>query len=567
CPPMLLSMRSSRRASLALVLASLAACGDRVAPANTATGGTVIISAPADADLLFPPLAGNETAIAVVDQIFDRLAVPDSTLQLTDPAHFAPQLARSWDWARDSLSVVFHLDPAARWHDGPPVRASDVRFTFDVYRDSAVGTSVATLLGNIDSVTARDSATVIFWFKRRSPYQFFDATYQTRILPEHVWRDVPRADMRKHELARKPVGSGRFRFVRWMPGSSIEVASDTMNYRGRAKLDRVIWTIAPDAQARVARLMTGEADVTSFLRAEHLAELPKHPTLRSFGMLSLSITYLMFNLQAPGAPNGPARRGFADRPTRRALSMAVDRVRLTRSVVDSLGLPAIAGVPRLTLAGDTVLRQLAYDPAAARRLLDSAGWHLAAGDSVRRHGAEALRFSVLVPSTSAPRRLMAVLLKDMLRQVGAQADLEILEVPPLMQRLHERRFDAIIHNISVDPGPSSVRQMWTSAAARGAEPTNYGAYENAAFDALIDSADAARDARLARDYSHRAYQLLSDDAPGIWLYEPRNIMGIHTRIRTAGIRDDAWWAGLADWTIDPAARLPRDNRTQRQASQ
>src|SRR5688500_7680307 len=129
----------------------------------------------------------------VFDQIFDRLAEIGDSLNVVGDAGFKPRLARRWTWARDSLSIAFTIDSTARWHDGRPVRAEDVRFTFELYTDPTTGAHLAPSLGNIDSVSVTDSLTAVFWFKRRATQQFFDATYHMKVLPRHLLADAPRA--------------------------------------------------------------------------------------------------------------------------------------------------------------------------------------------------------------------------------------------------------------------------------------------------------------------------------------------------------------------------------------
>src|SRR5262249_22494700 len=137
----------------------------------------------------------------------------------------------------------------------------DVRFTFDIATDSAVGSQLqAVLRPNIDSVSTPDSLTAVFWFHKRYPQQFFDATYHLLIEPEHLLRSEPRNKLEASAFARAPVGSGRFRFARWQAGTSIEVVADTANYRGRPKLDRVIWSISPDPSTSFTRAFAGEVD-------------------------------------------------------------------------------------------------------------------------------------------------------------------------------------------------------------------------------------------------------------------------------------------------------------------
>jgi peptide/nickel transport system substrate-binding protein len=102
-----------------------------------------------------------------------------------------------------------------------------------------------------------------------------------------------------------------------------------------------------------------------------------------------------------------------------------------------------------------------------------------------------------------------------------------------------------------------VLQTWGRPGARPGG-ANFGAYESAAFDAHVDSALAAPDAARSQTQWLRAYQTAVDDAPAVWLFEPRNIAGAHRRLRVAGLRPDAWWARLGEWSIPAGERVGRD---------
>src|SRR5690349_8724436 len=138
--------------SLAAALLVLGCSGDRDAPDDNDTGGTLIVASAADAGTLLPPLVDDVQGKQVVDQVFDGLAAIGTKINTVGDEGFTPRLAERWDWAADSLSIAFHLNPKARWHDGVPVRASDVRFTHQVYTDPAVASPHAAVVANIDSI-------------------------------------------------------------------------------------------------------------------------------------------------------------------------------------------------------------------------------------------------------------------------------------------------------------------------------------------------------------------------------------------------------------------------------
>ena len=244
-------------------------------------GGTLVIASGSDATILFPPLTVNVTSAQVEAQIFEHLAEPGERLNMIGDAEWEGRLARSWSWGADSLSIAFRIDSMARWQDGPPVRASDVAFTYDVYTDSTVASTVAPLLADVDSVTVRDSLTAVFWFSHRSPEQFATAAFQMRILPEHLLSKADRKELESSDFARHPVGSGPFRFVRWVPRQMIELEANTAYHLGRPRLDRVIWSIAPDYNAAFMRLLSGRQAPRDQDRSLPIADLRIPPLQRA----------------------------------------------------------------------------------------------------------------------------------------------------------------------------------------------------------------------------------------------------------------------------------------------
>ncbi|MDQ3950335.1 MAG: ABC transporter substrate-binding protein, partial [Gemmatimonadota bacterium] len=467
---------------------------------------------------------------------------------------FTPRLARRWTWTPDSLSIAFEIDPRARWHDGRPVRASDVRFSFDVLRDPAVGSPFAGLVASIDSVTVRDSMTAVAWYKKRTPEQFYDFVYQVAIVPEHVYGAVPRAALKTSDLLRRPVGSGRFRFVRWEPGVRVEIAADTANYRGRANLDRVIWSISADGPSAAAKLFSGEADFWEFLTPDQLSRVAKDSALRVQPHPGLQYAFLGMNLhERKGTRPHPV---FGEHAVRRALSMAVDRRAMLRNVFDTVGQISHGPFPRTQIVADTTLELPPYDVARAKALLDSAGWRdTPAG--VRQKQGRPLEFTILVPQSSRTRMAYAVLLQEQLRGVGAKVNLETVDFPTFQARQDARDFDAATMAFSTDPGASGSKQYWhSSSAAKGGN--NYVGYSNPRFDALLDSAIASFEPATAKAYARRAFEVLVRDAPAIWLYDLVPLAGVHRRIRVTGLRADGYWAGLADWHIPAPERIARD---------
>src|SRR6266576_3168236 len=246
------------RGTIAIALGFLVAgCSENARETGPpATGGTLVIATTQDPGALFPPYILTVAAKQIAEQLYDYLADVGTNFDARDEKSYRAELAKGWRWSSDSMNIAFQLDPRARWHDGRSVTAGDVRFTFDLNKDTTVASRYISSLGNIDSVSVPDSLTAVFWFHRRVPTQFLDAAAQLLILPAHQLERIPRERLR--ERLPPPIGSGRFRLRRWDKGTAIEIVADTGNYRGRAILDRVIWSPTPDFNAAFARLMCSE---------------------------------------------------------------------------------------------------------------------------------------------------------------------------------------------------------------------------------------------------------------------------------------------------------------------
>src|SRR5205809_825216 len=188
--------------------------------------GTMVIASGGEPDILLPAVSEFSITRDVTDQVFLKLADLGASGSSIGDEDFQPQLAQRWEWDAPT-TLVFHLDPRARWQDGQAVTAADVAFTYDAYTDALVNSSFRSSLRQIAAVTTRDSLTVVFRFRQRYPEMFYDAVYHLRILPAHLLREVPRDQWRSAAFGRAPVGDGPYRFVAWKAGETIELAADS----------------------------------------------------------------------------------------------------------------------------------------------------------------------------------------------------------------------------------------------------------------------------------------------------------------------------------------------------
>lgn len=543
---------------ISLAVAVLAGC-ERRGGCTSANCGTLVDAAIAEPTTLLPPSTEDVGANDIGEQLFLKLADVGMSTNTVGDEDFQPLLAQRWEWD-GPLTLVFHLDPRARWQDGQRVTASDVEFTFDAYNDSAVGSPYRAKLRRIASVTQRDSLTAVFRFRERYPEMFYDAVYHMRVLPAHLLRSVPRDQWKTAPFGRQPVGDGPYKFVRWQAAQSIELVADSTFFLGRPAIRRLIWRFTPNLQVAVTQVVADQADVREqVVTPDNVERLRAAQQVTLYPYRGNVYTYLLFNQRADGDTSKPHTL-FGDREMRRALSMSVDRARLVKSALGDLGKVPPGPMSSLLWIWDPEIRQLPYDTAQAGRILNARGWRDHDGDGIRDKNGQPLSFRILVPTTSVLRRQYARLLQEQFRTVGVKVDIEEVEFAVVGQRLSAGRFDASILSRSNDPSPGSgITQTWTRAGIGG---SNYGRYASAEFDRLVDRAIAETSHERARGLWRGAIETINADAPAVFLYSLENIAAVHDRVQNVQIRPDSWAALLRTWRI-PTDRLIDRDRVER----
>lgn len=504
---------------------------------------TLVFAAIGQPVALLPPVTDEILDRDIHDQMFLKLADIGESGNTVGDEGFEKQLADGWNWP-DSLTLSFHLDPRARWHDGRPVTARDVAFTWSVYADSVVDSPWRQSLERITSVTATDSGTVVFRFDRRYSEMFYDAVYHMRVLPHHLLDTVPRAAWRNAAFARAPVGNGPYRFASWTQAQSLELTADTAFFLGAPAVRRLIWRFNADPQAALTQLIAGEADAIEVLVGPpNVQRAREAPDLTLYPYPGNVYTLLGFNLHPRRARRGP-HPVLGDAAVRRALVLATDRGAMARSVFGGNAQVPPAPIPQAwtTLWFDD-LEVPPYDTLRADSLLDAAGWRDSDGDGVRDRGGRKLSFAILVPSTSASRQQYARLIQEQLRLAGVEVTIEETDMPTLQQRLRAGDFDAAIQSWANDPSPlSGVPNMWTRGGG-----TNLGGYDNPAFETELLRVRAASSAAEAGEAWKTAFRILAEDAPAIVLAAPDNIAAVHRRFTGVKIRSDSYWALVRTW--------------------
>ncbi len=527
------------RPSLLLLgsLLVLPACGGE---ATCPRCDTLVIAATGEPESVLPPLVVETVGRDISDLVYEHLADLAPGAAPIDSAAYHPALAERWERV-DSLTLRFHLRPHARWHDGQPVTAGDVVFSFEAFSDSVLDAPARSYLEHQLSVTAEDSSTVLVRFAHAYPEQLYDATWHVRVIPAHIWRWVVPGNWAPDSAVAHMVGSGPYRVESWQRGQSLTLVADTTGGR-RTRIGTVVWRFSPDPEAALNLVLSHEADLLESVGApERVARIEADSALRTEHYPAAAYGFLGYQLSTA------SRRGgvLADRAVRRALGMAVNRPAIAVGVFGP-GTKAPPGpMSQLLWVWDDSVTTLPYDPVAAGRALDAAGW-VRSSDGTRKKGARALGFDILVPATSSSRRRMAETLQEQWRLAGVSVTVTAVDFPVFQQRLGKGAFDSFIGAWLDEPSPRGLADQWTTA---GIGVLNYGGYSNPAFDRLFTTAVATADLPAARRAWRAALDTLNADAPALFLYAPVNVAAVSRRVEGFVVNPYSWLSGLPTWSV------------------
>ncbi len=452
---------------------------------------------------------------------------------------FKPQLASSWEWSADSLAVTFHLRPDARWSDGEPVTAADVRFTWQVQVDTTVAWPNASIKSKIRDVEIKDAHTVVFHFSERYLYQLMDANDGV-VVPEHVPAKVPRADLKGAPFGRAPVGDGPYVVSKWESGQYLELSANPKYFDRAPRVGRVVFKFVPDAVTLVAQLKAGEIDLLESVQPGDLASIRQgRPDVAVATVPSRRMSFIAWNEK---------RAPFDDREVRRALTMGIDRAEIVRTVWQGYAVECTSPIVPLLWAFDASIKALPYDPKAARAALAKRGYRDSDGDGVLDKDGRPLVIELLV--NDAQNRVDVVtLVQAHLKKIGVKVDVRVMEYNAYIERVLATDFDGAFIEWKATT-KVDLTGLFHSKSVRP-KGFNFVSYANPDVDRLIDDALTKTDLASARALWSRAQALIYDDQPYTFIAVPKEITALDDRFCNVSPSAISFFANLPAWGVKP----------------
>lgn len=512
-----------------------AACGGDGGGTAGGSGGTVTVGMPADFQPLNSVTAGDQYTVELINY-----ALFTPLIQYDEKLGVRPYLAERWDLTANDVTFTLRRD--VKWHDGRPVTADDVKFTFDAAKDPAAGSLIGSAyLQQVKTAEVVDSYTVRFTFVQPHAQALEDFWWAP--MPRHLLQNVPAADMRNAPFNRQPVGSGPYRFSQWQANQRLVLERNPdfpAALGGPPSIDRVVFRIIPEASTLLTELTTGGVQVDIPLPPDQVKQAQGNDQLQVFAFPGKTVNYIGWNNSRPP---------FNSAAVRRALGMAVNRQEIIDALLFGQGTPASSTVPPWHPLFPQDAPAPTYDPNAAMQLLEQEGWRDSNGDGIREKGGRPLRFT-LMTSDRALNRSVAEVLQSQFRKVGADAQLRVLEFQTMLAQHKSRDFDAVFTSWVLDnfQMASAPAALFHSRLATVEQSTNRSAVNIPALDRLIDQASAATDDQQARPVWRRMTEVLEREQPITFVYWLNETAAARKSLGNVVMDQRGELVSIAQWT-------------------
>jgi peptide/nickel transport system substrate-binding protein len=493
-----------KRIYLLALLLLTAACGTAPGPASTpastaaaATGprGRLVIAQTVDAQSMDPYLVNQVAGESVMKMLFDHLVERDFVGKLV------PGLAESWKVV-DDKTLEFKLRTGVTFHNGEPFDAAAVKFSIERMLNADLKSAFRANFKAIKEVKIIDPQTVQLSLSTTDAAILDNLSAQLAILPPKYTTQAGDA-----EFARKPVGTGPFKFVEWVKDDHVTLEANTAywdgSFKGKPLVQTVVYRPVPEAATRLADLKSGAVDIAQDVPPDQVK-----------GVVDAGLTivnkdapqenFIFFASDAPGTP-------LADKRVRQAINYGVNVDSIIANVLQGYARRIASPISPLTLGYDENVKPYPYDLNKAQALLADAGF---AGG-----------FDVVIDATSTARTTPTEAVVGDLAKLNIRATIRRLDLGTFNDNWQKKQASPMVSASWAGMfDPASALNFWAKSDGLLSR------YKNAEADRLIvEGAGTLDQARRAQSYAQLS-KVLSDDPLALYLWNSQSLTGVGKRV-------------------------------------
>jgi len=461
-----------------------------------------------------------------------------------------PHLAEAWEVSKDYKTFTFTLRKGVTWHDGQPVTAKDVAFSFRTKKDPSFGgIHSMPYYENIQSAQILGRYRVRFQAKKKY-FLNLKVLGDLVIIPEHIYK------YKDKKLNHMLMGSGPYILKEYKRGRHI-ILQQNPKWWGRTvkprlhRIPRIKFRFIKDPNNQLLRMKSGDLDFIGLDPLSYFKKTNKKPWGHSLIKKSIhrkeatSYQFIGWDL------NNPL---FQDRNVRKALTHLMNRTLINQKLFFGTRILFSGPWDPKSEFADPSVQPALFNPFLAQKLLQEQGWsdsnHNGILDKMIHQQKREFRFTLIAPTGSIYRRILAIYQQD-LKKNGIDMSLRMMDWSSFIKTLNERKQAAYMlgwaGGKTKDKDP---KQMWQSTSSRKGV-SNFIGYSNPLVDQLIDQGRITSNQRQRMKIYQKIYRLIAEDYPYLFLFGSRTSFYVHSK--KVSTKDDIYphIVGVEYWTINP----------------
>lgn len=478
--------------------------------------GTFYQRLDADPTTLNPVTSTDYYANVVQGYVFNTLMT-----RHLDTYEWTPSLAESYKISKDGKSFTFKLREGVKWHDGKPLTAEDVKYSFDIYFEGRFQhPQMMVFLENFKEVKVIDPRTVEFVTKSVYFKNFDVAAGGFFIIPKHFYSV---GDPKDPKFNKELIGTGPYKLVEWSKGQKIILkrnpdfwGDSVPYYADKNNFDRIFFRPVKENAVALELLKKGDLDYREPITAEEYvnAKGPEWGTkvvaVKTENSASANFDYgfIGWNNKHPF---------FQDKRVRQAMSYLINRDLMIEKFRYGMSDKTNGPFGNKSTASSPKVKAIGFDQKKALTLLQQAGWKLGdKGLTKTIDGKETVfEFTIVSPSPDFEKYL--TMMKEDMKKVGVIMNIKNSEWNSFLKLIDERKFDAVVLSWSVTSLEPDPKELWHSESANSTG-NNFVGYMNPEVDKLIDKLRTLMSAKARIPLYHKIHEIIAEDQPYSFLF-------------------------------------------------
>lgn len=440
-----------------------------------------------------------------------------------DTYKWKPLLAESYTTSKDGKMFTFKLRKELKWHDGKPVTAKDVKFSFDViFIPEYKANHLRPYYEGVEYAKVIDDHTIAFKMKQKY-FKNFDVVAGLTVIPMHIYKDAKKGAKKNKSL----IGTGPYKLEKWQKGRRIILkrnkswwGNNVLDYKAEYNFNKIIFRFVGEDNIRLEMLKKGDLDFVDMDNPEIFVKKAVGPLWgkkvfkkKVSNSAPKAYRYIGFNFK---------REIWQDLRVRQAMAHLVNRQFLNDKF--RFGMSELATGPyyRKSPYANKSIKPFEFNPKKSLKLLKAAGWADTDKDGVLDKVINGKKVDFRFTLINANKVVMKyyTVFKEDAKKIGVDVQLKLLEWNALVKLLDEKNFDAVTMGWgggSVEPDP---KQIWhSSSSARGG--SNYISYSNKKVDTLIDQLREELNEKKRIPLHKKIHKLIHNDVPYVFLFNDK----------------------------------------------